>query len=154
MVLPPNILARLRSGRAVAAEAIAPQPGVRAYLLILPLAPRQCDYPDHWLSSGSGEPWLRDPSDITGYEIRYLQHDATYTDAEWGWEYDQVLADLTTRIKRIFVQKIDDIEGALAPWRTTQRSFQHPHTFDSSLLSSPIDGYLEHADVYPHLWQP
>ena len=138
----------------MAAEVKAPQPDSRAYIVIIPQTPNRHEHPDRWLQSGTGEPWLRDTNDISGYEIRYLQHRAKYTDAEWGWDYDQVLADVTTHIRRIFVQAIDDIVPAIAPWINENTAFQHPHTFDSSLVSAPIEGYLERLEEYPHLWKP
>ncbi len=154
MTLPLKTIARLESGRAVAAEVTAPQPDTRAYVVILPQTPDSHEHPDRWLQSGTGEPWLRDPGDITGYEIRYLQHHAKYTDTDWGRDYDQVLGDTTTRVKRIFVSTTEDIELALVPWIAEGISFQHPHTFDSSLVSSPLEAYLDRRDAYPHLWQP
>jgi hypothetical protein len=138
----------------VAAEVIAPHPDSRAYIVIIPQTPNRREHPDRWLQSGTGEAWLRDPSDITGYEIRYLQHLAKYSDSEWGWDYDQVLGDETTRARRMFVQTIDDITPAIAPWITGDIAFQHPHMLDSSLVNSPIEGYLERLNAYPHLWQP
>ena len=138
----------------MAAEVPALHADTCAYIVILPQTPSRHEHPDRWLQSGTGEPWLRDSSDITGYEIRSLQHHAKYTDTDWGWEYDQVLGDPTTRVKRIFVLTLDDITSAIAPWVTSSTTFQHPHTFDSSLVSNPIEGYLERLDVYPHLWQP
>jgi hypothetical protein len=65
-----------------------------------------------------------------------------------------VLGDSTTRIKRTFVPTVEAITPAMTEWITEHTVFQHPHVFDSSLVSSPIEGYLEQVDVYPHLWRP
>jgi hypothetical protein len=48
---------------------------------------------------------LKDPSFISSFEIRYLEHHARYTDEEWGWDYDYVLDDQTTRVRRVYVKK-------------------------------------------------
>lgn len=151
MSLPPEIVARLRLGRAVAAEVPA-RPDARAYVVIIPQAPDRLARPGLWLHANVGEPRLRDAGAITGYEIRRLQHDARYTDAEWGWDYDHVLADPTTRVGRIFVRTADEIGPALAPWIALDTVFRHPDAFDGSLVSSPIDSYLDRADAFPHLW--
>jgi hypothetical protein len=154
MILPPNIIARLQYGRSVATEVAASQPDMRAYVMVIPQAPLRRDHSDLWIQQGTGEPWLRDPDLITGYEIRYFCHHAKYTELDWGWDYDQVLADTTTRIKRVFVSTLEEIAPALDAWHTDVTALHHPHTLDSSLVSSPIDAYLERPDERPHLWQP
>ena len=155
MALEAKVLARLRSGRAVAARVAAPHPDSRAYLVILPQSPALHDAPERWVRSGSGEARLRDPADVTGYEIRYLQHHARYTDEAWGWDPDHVLADPTTRVRRIFVGTIEDVAPALAPWSAgADPDFQHPHAFDSSLLGIPLESYLDRPNAYPPLSEP
>jgi hypothetical protein len=152
MTLEAKILARLRSGRAVAAQVAAPHPDARAYLVILPQCPGPHEAPERWVRSGNGEARLRDPADVTGYEIRYLQHHECYTDEAWGSDYDHVLADPTTRVRRIFVRSIEEVAPALAPWSAdADPAFQHPHAFDSSLVASPIESYLDRPEDFPHL---
>lgn len=123
--------------------------------MILPRSPDPREAPEQWISSGSGEARLRDPADVTGYEIRYLQHHARYTDEAWGWDCDHVLADPTTRVRRIFVETIDAIAPELAPWMgDADPEFQHPHAFDSSLLGIPLESDLDRAEDFPHLSEP
>ena len=158
MSIPLETLNQLSYGKAIAAELPASDPNRRAYIMVIPQAPSIHEHPEAWLHSdriGSAfapTPVLRDPALITGYEIRYLEHDAKYTDTEWGNDYDCVLDDETTRARRVFVQNEDEIEAALSPWPSEMEQLRAPQHFDSSLVNSPITGYLNRAEERPHLW--
>lgn len=155
MAIPPKILERLRYGKEIAAEIAAAEPNMRAFVLVIPQVPDKREYPDAYLYRGENAPRfsLRDPSLITGYEIRWLKHDAKYTDDEWGWDYDYVLDDETTRVKRRFIAREEDIEEALTPWMKDTGFLSNPGDFDSSLVNSPITVYLNKPEKRPHLWQ-
>jgi hypothetical protein len=152
MAIPLTILSRLRSGREVAAEISSNEIEMRAYIVVIPQAPKPWDCPEAWQCVQGSEPVLRDPSWITGYEIRYLQHHIKYTNTDWGWDYDLVLDDDTTRVNRIFVRREDEIEDALSRWLTDMTTLNHPTSFDSALVTSPLDSYLNRAEERPHLW--
>jgi hypothetical protein len=87
-----------------------------------------------------------------GYEIRYLKHKAKYTDTDWGWDYDLVLADEATRVKRLFVEAEAEIAPALTVWLTDLSTLQPAENIDSSLVNSPLDVYLACPEDFPHLW--
>lgn len=153
-LVPQSVRARLMSGCAVAAEVPAPILEHRAFVLVIPLVPLQTDQLELWSHAGTGAAWLRDAAAIAGYEIRYIQHHAQYTDEVWGMDYDRVLADPTTRVRRIVVDNQDMLARALAPWLTDLSHLGHPDVCDSSLVTSPLDGYLNQGVMYPHLSQP
>ena len=154
MNLPDEVIAKLHLGRDLAAELPAQEP-MRSFVMVMPQAPDRRKHPELWTEGLYGLRVLRDPSSITGYEIRYVSHDKKYTDREWGMDYDLVLEDETTRIKRLFVPKEEDLAAALTTWITDYSSLREVNTFDSSLLTSPIDYYLDHeyADESEHLWR-
>jgi hypothetical protein len=155
MPLPLKILERLRYGKEVAVEVAAAEPNMRAFVVVIPQVPDKWEHPDAYLYRGENAPrgGLRDPSLITGYEIRWLQHDAKYTDEAWGFDYDYVLDDKTTRVKRFFVEREEDIEEALTPWVKDTSFLSNPDDFDSSLVNSPITTYLNEPEERLHLWQ-
>jgi hypothetical protein len=132
MSIPLKILNSLRYGRPVAAELPAPAPSHRAFIMVLPQVPRLHEHQEAWINGDrqgvvfAPTPVLRDPASITGYEIRYLAHDAKYTDAEWGNDYDYVLDDETTRVRRVFVTREGDIEEALSPWLRDVSQLRRP----------------------------
>jgi len=106
-----------------------------------------------WADKSLGPAYvLKDSSYITGYEIRYLRHDAKYTDTEWGWDYDLALNDQTTRIKRVFVEKEDEIEQAIRPWLKDLSWLSPAEEFDNSIVDSPLDYYLDRPYERPHIW--
>jgi hypothetical protein len=159
MSISSKALNALRQGRIVGAELAAPRPDFRAFVLVIPQVPDPYKNPDAWIHWGhrpfrneGGVINLKDPSLITGYEIRYLEHHAKYTDEEWGMDYDYVLDDTTTRIKRIYIKRVDEIENSLEPWLKDLSRLEDPHNFDSSLVNSFIDYYLDRPDERPHLW--
>jgi hypothetical protein len=118
MALPAKILARLNYGKEIAME-VAAKPGMRAFVSIIPQVPDVKEHPDAYFYEGENRPRHRllDPSLIVGYEIRWLTHKAKYTNVDWGGDYDIVLADKTTRIKRQFVGPEISIQEAATPGR-------------------------------------
>lgn len=150
MSIPTKATNILRQGRIVGAELAAPRPEFRAFVLIIPQIPDQTENP--LLRNEGGVIGLKDPSLINGYEVRHLEHHAKYTDEEWGMDYDYVLNDTTTRIKRIYVKREDEIEIALTQWLKDLSELKEPDDFDSSLVNSPIDYYLNRPEERPHLW--
>ena len=155
MSLPPTILDILHSGWGVAAKLPAAA-DMRAYIVVLPQTRGRHEQPEAWYNID----WalrnprfvLRNPASITGYEIRYLPHKAEYNE-EWGWDTDAVLADKTTRIRRVFVQAESEIETALLPWLTDLSLLRHRLEFsNSSLLNFLGDWEIEQVKENPHLW--
>jgi len=157
MPIPPKILERLRYGKPVAAEIAATEPNMRVYLVVIPQVPDVYKDPEAYMYQGENvrRHILRDPSVITGYEIRLLKHDAKYADEAWSEDYDTILFDKTTRVKRLFVGREEEIEKAITPWLPDASYLKSPEDFDSSLVDSPIDayGYLNRPEELPHLWQ-
>lgn len=148
MALPVEVIDRLHLGREVATEVPAPLPDKRAFVMVIPQVPplhrdRGAWNEEAWVIGTGEEAKLRDPGFISGYEVRYLLHHAKYTDTEWGWDYDHVLDDESTRIKRVFVQHEDNIEAALATWSVDAAALTKPGDFDSSLVNSPLNYYLD-----------
>ena len=117
MAIPPTILARLNYGKEIAVEVAAAEPNMRAFVSVIPQVPDKWKHPEAYVYQGENvRPGiLRDPSLITGYEIRWLKHDAKYTYEAWAYDYDQVLDAETTRVKRFFIKREEDIEKSLAP---------------------------------------
>jgi len=87
------------------------------------------------------------------FEIRYLEHQARYTDEEWGWDYDYVLDDQTTSVRRVYVKSEGEIAAAIALWLEDLSQLQEPENYDSSLVNSPIEYYLNQPEERPHLWK-
>jgi len=42
--------------------------------------------------------------------------------------------------------------AAIAPWLEDLSQLQEPEKFDSSLVNSPIEYYLNQPEERPHLW--
>lgn len=141
----------LRQGRIIGAELNPPRLDFRAFVLVIPQVSEQGG--NLLMKNEGGIIGLDDSSLISGYEIRYLEHHAKYTDVEWGMDYDYVLDDITTRVKRIFVTQEDEIAAALAQWFKDLPVFTTPDDFDSSLANSLIDSYLNRPNERPHLWR-
>ena len=139
----------LRQGRVVGAKLDASRSDFRAFVLVIPQVLDQKE--NHLQRNDGGVIGLKDQSFITGYEIRYLEHHAKYTDEDWGMDYDYVLDDTTTRIKRIFVKREDEIETVLAQWLKDLSELKEPDDFDSSLVNSSIDYYLNRPNERLHL---
>ena len=75
-----------------------------------------------------------------------------YTDTEWGWDYDMVLDDETTRVRRLFVDWEAEIGIVLAEWLTDGSAFRPLSEFDSSLVNTMLDAFFYHVRERPHLW--
>jgi hypothetical protein len=159
-MLPLKMLNRLRQGKSLAAQVFLTEAGRSGcYVMVIPQVPTAHEKPELYLYAGpryfgSGYvPVLRDHSSISGYEIRYVEHDAKYTNTDWGYDYDMVLDDESTRVQRRFVSSEGEIEAALLPWITDHTRLTSPEAFDSSLVNSPIDTYLDRREERPHLWR-
>ena len=157
MTIPSNILDFLHWGWEVAAELPTKYLGQRAYIMVIPQVPQQHKNPEMWLKESrdifSGKRKLNTPDLIQGYEIRYLQHHFKYTDTDWGWDYDCVLEDSTSRVRRIFAQTEKDLEVELIQWLTDLSKLELSENIDSSLVGSPITVMIDRPDRYPHLWE-
>lgn len=160
MAIPDKILSVLRSGNSVVAELSAKNSEFRAFVMIIPQVPNPRENPEAWIHWGhrpypneGGVIRIIDASLISGFEIRFLEHHAKYTHKDWGWDYDYVLDDETTRIRRVFISQENEIETAISTWLKDLSQLQEPSNFDSSLVNSPIDSYLNRSDERPHLWK-
>lgn len=156
MAIPEKILNILRSGKPVAAELSANRADFKAFVMVIPQVPSPQENPHAWIPyrpHPSEQIRLKDSSFIKGFEIRFLEHHAKYTDENWGLDYDYVLNDTTTKVKRVFVSQENEIESAITVWLEDLSQLQEPSNFDSSLVNSPIDSYLNRPDERPHLWE-
>ncbi|GLC81124.1 hypothetical protein [Lacrimispora brassicae] len=122
------------------------QDDMKAYLIIYPIEEKKVQkYKTNLLP-------------IVTYEIRYIRHKDTYTDEDWGDDYDYVLADTTTRIKRSFVQRTEndmELVKHLSDFTLDFNQFKRllPFgSFNSALVNNPINCYLEDTQMFPHLW--
>jgi hypothetical protein len=120
---------------------------MKAYLIIFPIEEKkQQKYQTNLLP-------------ITSYEVRYIRHKDIYTDTEWGSDYDQVLADETTRTKRHIVLRTEnnlELVNCLSLYSFDVTDFKHllPYeNFDSALVDSPIENYIENEKTFPHLFK-
>ena len=122
--------------------------------MVIPQVPDVGKDPEAYIYQGENiqRHILRDPSSITGYEIRLLKHDAKYTDEAWALENDWVLYDETTRVKRLFVRREEDIEQAIMPWLPDTAYLHSPEKFGSSLVDSLTWSYSSLLEELPHLW--
>ena len=139
VAIPSEILEWVQHGWPLAAELPPPAQGMRAFVVVL------AHFPD---------PRPRDPqpAQVRGYEVRRLEHNAKYTEDEWGWDWDLVLDDPTTRVKRVLLDRPDAIEGALSRWLDDPARLRDAYEFDSALLSSRLEYYLDRPEDRPHLW--
>ena len=93
---------------------------------------------------------------VISYEIRYIKHKEIYTDSEWGLDYDYVLGDKSTRIKRVFVDRNEgnsELFRVLSKFDIDFFDFKRPGFFDSALIDSPIECYIEDENMFSHLWE-
>lgn len=96
---------------------------------------------------------------IVSYEVRYIRHKNIYTDSEWGLDYDYVLEDKTTRIKRHFVLRTSnnlELVKCLSLYSFDAAGFKRLSSYDnfnSALVNSPIENYIEDEEMYPHLFK-
>ncbi len=154
MTIPLKTLQRLHYGKEVAAEVTATEPNMRAFVSVIPQVPDKWKHPEAYIYRGENvrPEILRDPSLITGYEIRWLKHDAKYTHEDWAYDYDQVLAAKTTRVKRVFIRTEEDIKKALAPWLTDMSDLRDPLALDSGVVGNLTSSDLDRPQEYFHLW--
>ena len=95
-------------------------------------------------------------ADTASYEIRLIKHKDIYTHEKWGYDWDYVLDDKTTRIKRIFVNRADgnnELEKVLTSLDIDINDFNRLRIYDSPVLDNVIDCYFEHPCQSPHLWE-
>lgn len=153
MAIPPRRLGALRIGRHLAAPVPTGNAGRVAFVEVIPLCPNPWEHPEAWLfkehtfAAFASRPVLRSPSSITGYEVRYVEHAAAYTKGAWGLDADLVLADETTRARRVLVTREEEIESALSPWLPDGSGLGHPQDVDSPLVGV----YIGPPGRYPHL---
>ena len=79
-----------------------------------------------------------------------------YTHEEWGLDWDYVLDDTTTRVKRKCVNRSDDnheLEKALASLDIDINDFDRIGKYDSPIIDDVIDDIFEYPNNYPHLWE-
>lgn len=128
-------------------EANSFQDKMKAYLVIFPIEEKK------------EQKYRTNLLPIISYEVRYIRHKDIYTDTEWGLDYDHVLADETTRIKRHFVFRTEDnleLIKCLSLYSFDVTGFKRllPYeNFDSALVDSPIETYIENEKTLPHLFK-
>lgn len=125
----PEVFRKLSLGDSLAFELENHSPQMKTYVVIIP---RKLE---------------------SNYEIRYLEHNEKYTDTDWGMDYDYVLDDKTTRVKRLFIENEAEILNFLTNWGKSFSDLKPIDDFDSSLIHSPIDSYLENPNERSHLWK-
>ena len=145
MALPEYLLEFLHVKRiAVATRLTIPENGVQAYVVIFPI--REIRKLKH----------CNNLADIVSYEVRLIKHKDIYTHEKCGYDWDCVLDDKTTRIKRIFVNRAGDnneLEKVLTSLDIDINGFNRLRIYDSPVLDNTIDCYLEHPSQLPHLWE-
>ena len=118
--------------------------GMRAYVLVYPIEEqKEQKYKNNLLP-------------VVSYEIRYIKHREIYTDSKWGLDYDYVLADKTTRIKRIYAGRVKDnteLSDVLSNFDINAEDFKRLNFFDSALTESPIECYINDKNTFLHLWE-
>lgn len=118
--------------------------GMKAYVLVYPIEEqKEQKYKNNLLP-------------VVSYEIRYIKHREIYTDSKWGLDYDYVLADNTTRIKRIYAGRVKDnteLSDALSNFDINAEDFKRLNFFDSALTESPIECYINDKNIFLHLWE-
>ena len=96
MALPENLLEYLHVKRIwVATEMRIAEDGMKAYAVIIPV--REVRELTHY----------NNLAETISYEIRLIKHKDIYTHEEWGLDWDYVIDDTSTRIKRIFVNRTE-----------------------------------------------
>lgn len=152
-MLSEEIVERLQHGYIVAAELPTAEADMRAYLMVMARVPKPFKRADYdYAKSRGGIFHLKNPPSIDGYEIRYVKHHASFTETDYGWDYDVAVADAATRVKRVFVNSLDEIAAALAKWQVAPEALKGARNFDSALVNNDVAVYLDKIDKYPHLW--
>lgn len=145
MELPELLLEYLHRKKVrVGFEIIGAEPGMKAYVLIFPIEKKEEQiYRNNLLP-------------IASYEVRYIKHKEEYTDTKWGLDYDYVLEDKDTRIKRFFIERNNENSNllkVLSEFDIDFEDFKRLNFFDSALTDSPIKYYLKDKSIFPHLWK-
>ena len=145
MELPELLLEYLhRKKVGVGFEIIGAELGMKAYVLIFPIEKKEEQiYRNNLLP-------------IASYEVRYIKHKEEYTDTKWGLDYDYVLEDKDTRIKRFFIERNNENSNllkVLSEFDIHFEDFKRLNFFDSALTDSPIEYYLKDKSIFPQLWK-
>jgi len=117
--------------------------GMQGYVVIFPI--REIKEQKHY----------NNLADTVSYEVRLIKHKDIYTCEKWGYDWDYVLDDKTTRVKRIFVNRTDDnneLEKVLSSLDIDINDFNRIRIYDSPVLDNVLDSYLKRPDNSPHLW--
>lgn len=123
------------------------QEKMKAYIVIIPIEEKK------------NEQYKTNLHPIISYEVRYIRHKDIYTESEWGYDYDHVLTDETTRIKRHFVLRTEnnlELAKCLSLYSIDVTGFKilrSYETIDSALVDSPIENYLKDEMTLPHLFK-
>jgi hypothetical protein len=126
---------------AVATEILGVPEGMKAYAIIYPI--RESQDSNSWSNL---QPTI-------SYEIRLIMHKDIYTYEEWVLDWDYVIDDKSTRIKRIFVPRTADnseLEIVLQSLNIALDNCQHENYFGGVLMDILTDLALEPIDS--HLW--
>ncbi|MCP1224812.1 hypothetical protein [Sebaldella sp. S0638] len=118
--------------------------GMKAYVLIFPVEKEE------------EQKYKNNLLPVVSYEIRYIKHKEIYTDSEWGLDYDHVLEDKSTRIKRVFVDRNEEnseLFSVLSEFDIDFLDFKRLRFFDSALVDSTIECYIEDENMFSHLWE-
>lgn len=141
--LPPYLAELLHRNRVeVITELPCGDVDMAAFLIIAPIRERR---PTDW------ETRL---APTASYELRYLRHQRKFTEADWGNDYDLVLKDAQTRLKRERIPRSPDdglLAQALVRYGATPGSFiRVAHSsFDSALVCNFHDWFFDFPG--PHL---
>jgi len=145
MALPESLLECLHVKRIEMATAMnTTENGMQAYVVIFPI------------KEIKEQKYYNNLADTVSYEIRLIKHKDIYTHEKWGYDWDYVLDDMSTRIKRIFINRTDDnyeLEKALRSLDIDINDFNRVRIYDSPILDDVIDCYIKCPDELPHLWK-
>lgn len=148
MKLPEELLECLNIKKVkMCVEVISFEDKMKAYLVIFPIEEKK------------EQTYKTNLLPIISYEVRYIRHKSIYTDSEWGYDYDHVLADETTRIKRHFVLRTEnnlELVKCLSLYTFDVKGFKSvfpDDNFDSALVNNPIETYLINQKIFPHLFK-
>lgn len=146
MALPDNLIESLNIKKIqMATEINISEQGTKAYVVIFPI------------ERVEKQKCKTNLSPIVSYEVRLVKHKDIFIEEKYGYDYDYALEDKTTRIKRMFVDKTDgnhELEKILVSLNIDINDFHQVSYYDSVLLNSPIESYIDNPDNLSHLWQP
>ena len=145
MELPESLLEYLHRKKVkVGFEIMNTESGMKSYVVIFPIEKKEEQiYRNNLLP-------------IVSYEVRYIKHKEVYTDTKWGFDYDYVLEDKSTRIKRFYIERNNENSNllkVLSEFDIDFEDFKRLNFFDSALIDSPIDSYIKDKSIFPHLWK-